>query len=482
MIDSVPANESLKWITESSDEGLFFLVAPPDVQRASVDSLHTSDIEVMDCSTSKDRVYRFHEIRSWISAHANIKTFFLLNIQLYFFDNEFKDQNIQNINFSRDMLARLNVNIVFCMTEMAEDLLNKRAYDFYSHIKLVIRPEGQESVLTKHTQMDNFDHAGASVNNTAKDIHPKPVDFTLPSHQLSGLADSYIMYGDKEEDHFNYLEALRDYLTALLIYQKLDTSSKNAFNALLKVSTAYREAGDYRNALERMKSAIKLGEALFGPDHTSTATAYNNIGVIYDNMGEYGKALEYYQKALRIREEVLGPDHPDTAATYNNIGLVYEDMGDYGKALEYYQKALRIVEEVLGPDHPNTAATYNNIGGVYRSMGDYGKALEYYQKALRIVEEVLGPDHPNTAATYNNIGGVYRSMGDYDKALEYYQKALRIVEEVLGKNHPLTAKTVTNTKQCLQKYYNEFQTLNDLPEAIIKMITAHDCFGLQLIK
>ena len=211
-----------------------------------------------------------------------------------------------------------------------------------------------------------------------------------------------------------------------------------------EIGLVYINLGNYDKALEYFFKALEISEKVLGAEHPDTATSYNNIGMVYRNLGDYDKALEYCFKDLEIREKVLSAEHPDTATSYNNIGLVYDNLGNYDKALEYYFKALEILEKVLGAEHPDTAASYNNIGLVYKNLDDYDKTLEYCFKALEISEKVLGAEHPDTATSYNNIGVVYDNLGNYDKALEYYFKALEIREKILGAEHPDTAISYGN--------------------------------------
>jgi nephrocystin-3 len=89
-----------------------------------------------------------------------------------------------------------------------------------------------------------------------------------------------------------------------------------------------------------------------------------------------------YHKALAIKEVVLG-DHPSTATTYNNIGLLLNMRGDYDAALAMYKIVLAIEAVVLG-DHPSTATTYNNIGLALNDTGGYDGALAMYPKVLAI--------------------------------------------------------------------------------------------------
>ena len=234
------------------------------------------------------------------------------------------------------------------------------------------------------------------------------------------------------------------YDKAISLAKECNYDEKQYIDLLFEYGKFLLTYAKYDKALGISVECKDLCEKVFGVEHSSTATLFNNIGSVYYNLGDYDKALEYYYKALEIQEKVLGAEHPYTATSYNNIGSVYKNLGDYDKALEYYYKALEICEKVLGAEHPYTATSYGNIGSIYDSLGDYDKALGYYFKDLEISEKVLGVEHPNTATSYNNIGFVYYSLGDYDKALEYYFKALEIYEKVLGAEHPSTATSYNN--------------------------------------
>jgi len=92
--------------------------------------------------------------------------------------------------------------------------------------------------------------------------------------------------------------------------------------------------------------------------------------------------LEYLQKSLDILIKIYGEEHPSTATFYNNIGSVYKSQGKYEKALEYYQKSLHSRIKIYGEENPATATSYHNIGSVYKLQGKYEKALDH-QKSLK---------------------------------------------------------------------------------------------------
>src|SRR6266545_415796 len=93
-----------------------------------------------------------------------------------------------------------------------------------------------------------------------------------------------------------------------------------------------------------------------------------------------------HQRALRIREAVLGPDHPDVATALNYVGRALSDLGRAAEALPLHQRALRIREDALGPDHPDVATALVYVGRALSDLDRAAEALPLHQRALRIDE------------------------------------------------------------------------------------------------
>ena len=87
------------------------------------------------------------------------------------------------------------------------------------------------------------------------------------------------------------------------------------------------------------------------------ATDLNWLGRALSDLGRPGEALPLHQRALRIREAVYGPDHPDVGTGLNYVGGVLSDLGRPGEALPLHQRALRIREAVYGPTTPTWPPT-----------------------------------------------------------------------------------------------------------------------------
>lgn len=226
------------------------------------------------------------------------------------------------------------------------------------------------------------------------------------------------------------------YAQADMMAQECDYEAEKYDKLLSGYGEFFQKYAKYDKAEGIYLRLIHIREELYGTEHSSTASSYNDIGTIYTNKREPDRAFEYFHKALKIQEKTLGLEHRDIAGSYNNIAVTFYDKGDYDQALEYYLKALAIRKKVFGLEHPDTASSYGNIGVFYANRGNYDEALKYYSKALSIYEKVLGKDHPDTAVSYHGIGCAYADKGDYDQGLVYMYKALAIFENEFNSTHP----------------------------------------------
>ena len=434
MTDNTFAYQNLAWIIDESDYGLFPLIASFRMQNEVFGHFANADsIAVYNCGEQDDRKYDFFALSRWIDANPGKGAYFVRNFQLLFVEQTDAPNNLFRFNLSRDALLQLRKNIVFCVDRATDDLLDRRAVDFYSCIKM--KAEFEDDLPEKSDVPAGYD-SGLEIGT---DI---PIDFTESRGKLLGRAIAFTHQADDMEAEGKYREAMNLLSAALAIREKLlGEDAPDTADTYRQMARVYRKLGDYGRALVNAEQALAVHESTLSKDNLVTAESREALANVYQAMGKYGKALEYYHKTLAIREKVLGTEHPDTATTYNNIAMVYQAMGKYGKALEYFNKALAIREKVLGTEHPDTATTYNNIAGVYRAMGEYGRALEYYNKALAISEKVLGTEHPSTATTYFNLAVLYDEMQDISKAREYASKALDVFANRLGSDHPYTVST-----------------------------------------
>jgi hypothetical protein len=86
-------------------------------------------------------------------------------------------------------------------------------------------------------------------------------------------------------------------------------------------------------------------------------------------------------KALRIYQKVLGPEHPSTVTSLDNLGVLYEETGQYAKAEPLDLEALRIRQKVLGSEHPSVVTSLNSLAILDFDRGRINEATALARQA-----------------------------------------------------------------------------------------------------
>jgi tetratricopeptide (TPR) repeat protein len=67
--------------------------------------------------------------------------------------------------------------------------------------------------------------------------------------------------------------------------------------------------------------------------------------------GQYLEAVDVAKDALKVAEETFGSEHPNMVLSLSNLAILYHEQGKYVEAELLYKRALAISEKVLGKDH-----------------------------------------------------------------------------------------------------------------------------------
>jgi eukaryotic-like serine/threonine-protein kinase len=232
-------------------------------------------------------------------------------------------------------------------------------------------------------------------------------------------------------------------------------------NASVKreVATAYEKMGDVQGnpdvanlgdtagALQSYRKALTirqwLGMSLTGENDVLRQVAdYEKIGLCLLRMGNFSEALDNLREAVKLNENLTKPA-PSAAAqdflagAYFYLARGLTESGDYPAALGNYQKAAAIRENQHS-DAPamqsriqmRLAGTYGYMSGVYSAQGNLEQAIVLQAKARDIMERLLQSDPKN--ATYQEfasegyywVGHYQQKAGHAQSARENFTKAL----------------------------------------------------------
>lgn len=235
------------------------------------------------------------------------------------------------------------------------------------------------------------------------------------------------------------------------------------------IGTVCWSTGDLQRSVECLQKALNLrkaSEKSHGGDpeqSVSIAAGYHQLGLALSLKQDYGKALDALKHALKIREAVLGRKGIEVARTLDAIGKVHLFRGDADDALYCHQEAYAIWFDSTGGEHsPVVTTSLMNIAAAHMARKDYEQATSTYlavrnaqvveiQKAakegnpdiIRLVEEA-GETSQNLVTLFLKMQAFSNAQVAVDETLRFYQQAS------LKEDHPRMQALKESAKE-LQK-------------------------------
>lgn len=301
--------------------------------------------------------------------------------------------------------------------------------------------------------------------------------------------------GNANKRLYHFPEALKYYLQAARLFQKLENTTKYSL-CMHQVATVYDKMGRYEQAIKYCTKSVALDSSV--NDLLGVSIGLNNIGNYHLSVNRTSKALKSYRQSYRIKQQLR--DTLGMASLLNNIGLIYSELKDYQKALNSYHEGIQICKKNnlikeqstyynnLGKTHAllknrDSAYYYNqaslslsrkydnesgmihcyiNLSDLATSEKNYHEALNYLNQAFEMVLKTH--QEPYYALIYLGLGQVYQALGQNQTAIQNYQYAyqyaaqykqpeyLQLSIKNLGKVYELTGNYKTANKYLKQEY------------------------------
>ncbi|MEA2041445.1 MAG: tetratricopeptide repeat protein, partial [Bacteroidota bacterium] len=284
-----------------------------------------------------------------------------------------------------------------------------------------------------------------------------------------------------------------------LLAQNFDNSDY-AIKALINLGITNAMKGDYLNAEESYKTALK--KAAQKNDTNNIITCQSKLALLYKRTGRTKKAIDMYFIVLDAYEKaniISGQ-----ANVLVNLGSLFSEQKDFDKAIEYYNKALPLYKSInnkygINIIYENKASSYSeseqldssehysikaielskergSLSSLASSLSRYSVLLRQKGKYLQAIEigkeslELKRKLGMKASMTYNfsSLSDVYRKIGDYRTSNIYtdsvYQYAkqfgdtrnLAYAYESYSKNN----EALGNYMKALD-YYKLYKTMND---------------------
>jgi tetratricopeptide (TPR) repeat protein len=375
------------------------------------------------------------------------------------------------LQWTREGLREFQLPIVLWVTHRILREMSRKAPDFWSWRKAVLRFAGEEVTPEPRTG----DLQPQVSHNEPHDKFLPPLEellseiYTLESTAPNsvGLATLYGKLGQVYAQRIqrgktnNLIEerqqAIEAFEKAINRYQELSLSSAfcsvlSELGSFLYSQSLYEEAlSAYERGL-RMSSEIgdRFGEAIF----------LNDLGDIYFALGQYRQALNFYQQSLNINLEI--GDRSGEANSLNGLGNVYYGLSQYQQALDFHQQALEVFREI--DNGFNEANSLNNLGNVYRMIGQCQKAVDFHQQALTKRREI--GSYAGESISLHNLGDAYFGLGESQQALYFSRQALEMFQKI-GDRHG--ESTSLNGLGLIYSSLGQYQQALDFSQQALKI-------------
>lgn len=214
----------------------------------------------------------------------------------------------------------------------------------------------------------------------------------------------YAMYG----------QALENFEKSVILLEDISDNSYLLSCVLNNIGEVYREANDYKKALDMFNRCLNITEEL--GYKTNTAAIYNNIGKVYIKEKKYSRALNYFKKSYSI---LLNEQHAIMLAeTESSIAEIYIVGQDINKAEEYLMSALERLETIHNKFYIIDVLIYLGQIEIIRGNDNF---MYYLEKAVNCAEEIKA--RKKLLKIYNVLYELYESQSNYSNALEYFKKS-----------------------------------------------------------
>ena len=270
------------------------------------------------------------------------------------------------------------------------------------------------------------------------------------------------------------LKQQKNYERAILYFEKCLTAYGSTLeDNLLHVAATYasmaeafRQKGDYENALMFFKKSLEKKIILFGEEsrHPSVAETYFALGQdIYGNRENPScnieNAIECLEKCLSIRLSALGPQNIETLQAYHALGRMCSAAG--GVCMEWGEESngaggitdgylvrcfvhrLRVKDadnaDNSQVDH-STLAPLQNREEQFSSTLYLARALSVYDAYLAVLS--TSPESKKNielARAYREKGLIHRCKGEFSQASQCFEKTLAHFSSLLGEKNSDTA-------------------------------------------
>jgi signal transduction histidine kinase len=274
------------------------------------------------------------------------------------------------------------------------------------------------------------------------------------SRNLYGEIRALIGLSRFQREDGNFLASRGSLLQALQLAQKSHMLNlvTDAVNDFYQDCFQY-PSGDYIKELEYALYYLKLSEQY--KIQALVADACTQIGIVFELLGDYSNAINYNKRALKILEQNEYRHSLIRANALLFLGEIYRYQGLYNQAIREYTQSFQLARELNSV--PIANENESNIASVYSKQKRYGEAFAIAFRTLATYAYL----QTDAGISYVSmiLARCYIDINKPDSALIFGKATVQFAEKandlgLLGGGHEILSKAYALKKDFKSAYFH----------------------------
>ncbi|MEX1364807.1 MAG: serine/threonine-protein kinase [Nannocystaceae bacterium] len=182
-------------------------------------------------------------------------------------------------------------------------------------------------------------------------------------------------------------EAIEHYQAALATWRAVyPAGHPDILKTLVALADLELAGGRLGRARAHAHEALEL-QLKLGPEQLALAEVWTVLGVIQHSEGDFDQAAQSHRAALKLYEDQLGEHDYNTAVARSNLGEALVMAGRGEGARPYFDAAITSLERVVGPEHRVLAYPLKGAGIAALLAGELPQAIAVLERARALATE-----------------------------------------------------------------------------------------------
>lgn len=187
-------------------------------------------------------------------------------------------------------------------------------------------------------------------------------------------------------------------------------------------------------AVKLARQAVDLSIKIYGAEHSETAIAYSNLGVLYRDKKKFKESTENLAKTVEIYEKIPGLPAAELMAAYETLAFSQSLEGNK-EAEASFLKAIEIGERKFGKESRQIFSPTFNLANFYARGNESEKADELYLKSYRLAIKYFGRESEQLTQIEDSRSCLTGSSFNIERNRVFNEERLKLLGGLIAKNN-----------------------------------------------